>query len=553
MSIQLGSAYGKVSLDVNGLVAAVRTGKMNLQQLAAVGEQVGMALQNAGRMMTLGMTLPILATGAAAIKAASDYEETRNKAIVVFGDMADSIIENSNRAATTLGVSKQQYLDYASSIGAALTAGGMGVEESTKLAEQAVKNFADLASFHNAEVADVAVAWQSAIRGQYEPIQRYFPFITDSYLKTYGVANGMIDANTNTLTANQRAIILNAIALDGQLNPALNDFAETSDGLANSTRIMQAQLKDALIMLGTNLLPIALQVVQGLNKMLTAFNNMPPGMQKAVIAFAAFLAVLGPVLSFIGTIVSLVSGIAGLVSTLSGLGITFAGVGTAITAAGTALAGFASAALAVLGPILLIIGAIALLYWAFSTNFMGIRTTAEQLWFILKHYFNMGWQALLQVSQQRAQQLWSFFKMLVQRIRDTIKNINWQEVGRWIVFGLSNGMLGGIPLILSSATRIAKTVLETLKKTLDSRSPSRKTAVEGLNAAQGFMKGVDAGMDARTLTRTFSRPITAAAQSTNQNVSMNFANGVTIRQVQQMLALNNEQLIRKLNTALGGA
>ena len=553
MGIQLGSAYGKVSLDVSGLVAAVRTGKVNLMQLAEVGTQVGSTLQDVGSKLTIGLTLPILATGAASLKAASDYEETKNKAVVVFGSMADSILENSNRAASAMGMSKKEYLDYASSLGAAFTAGGMGIEESAKLAEQAVKHFADLASFHNAEVSDVAAAWQSAIRGQYEPIQKYFPFITDSYLKTYGIANGMIDSNTKNLTANQRAIIINAIALNEQLNPALNDFAETSDGLANSTRQMQAELKNALIMLGQNLLPIALKVVHGLNKMLESFNNMSPGMQKAVIAFAGFLAILGPVISVIGTLISFASGVASFASTLSGLGISFGSIGAAAGAAGTAIAGVGATLFSVLIPIMLIIGAIALLYWAFSTNFMGIRTTAQQLWVVLKYYFAQGWQALLQVSQQRAMQLLGWMRTLATRLRDTFRSINWQEVGRYIMLGLANGMLGGLPLIINAATKAAQTVLATLKKALDSHSPSRKTAIEGLNAAKGFTGGLDAGMNESQLMRTFSRPVQAAAQSTNQTVQMNFANGVTVRQVQQMLQLNNDQLIRKLNVALGGA
>jgi len=553
MAIQLGSAYGKVSLDINGLVNAVRTGKINMQSLAQAGQQMGATLKNVGQNMTLGLTLPILATGAASLKAASDYEETKNKAVVVFGEMADSIVENSDRAAATLGVSKTQYLDYASSIGAALTAGGMGIKESTDLAEQAVKHFADLASFHNSEVADVAASWQSAIRGQYEPIQKYFPFITDSYLKTYGTANGMISANTANLTANQRAMILNAIALDEKLNPAMNDFAETSDGLANSSRIMKAQLNDSLVMLGQNLLPVALMVVQALNKMLESFNNMSPGMQKAVIAFAAFLAILGPIISAVGTVISFISSLASMSTVISGLGISFSGVSAAVATAGTALGGFVAAAGAVLLPIMLIIGAIALLYWAFSTNFMGITTTAQQLWFILKYYFSQGWQALLAMTQQRAAQLATWFRTLVQRIRDTFKSVNWGEIGKYLLMGLANGMLMGIPLVVAAALKAAKAVLDTLKKALDSHSPSRKTTLEGLNASKGFMNGVDQGMDPRQLTRTFSRPIEAAAQSSNQNLTMNFANGVTIRQVQQMMALNNDQLLRKLNTALGGA
>lgn len=574
MAINLGSAYGKVSLDVRGLLDAVRTGKANLQQLAQVGEQVGTALQSAGRKLTIGLTLPIMALGAASISAASDYEETKNKAVVVFAEMADSVVENSNRAATVLGMSREAYLDYASAIGAALTAGGMGIREATELSEGAVKHFADLASFHNARVEDVAAAWQSAIRGQYEPIQRYFPFITNSYLITYGVANGMIDANTKNLTANQRAIILNAIALDEKLNPAVDDFAETSDGLANSTRIMQAQFKDTLIMLGQNLLPIALQVVTALNKMMEAFNNMTPFQQKMVLGFLAFLAILGPVLSGLGWIISTISTLVGLAPMLSGLGISFAGIGSAAAAAGTALAGVAATAATVVLPILLIVGAVALLYWAFKTNFMGISTTAQQLWFIIKHYFREGWEWLKTANDEALadmgaglvngfQAMQERFANFIEWVRNTwanmreflanaFRNINWSQIGHYIVSGLANGILGGIPMLIMAATRAAQEALNAIKKKLRISSDSKEAIELGRFTTSGFLHGMGMGMDPSALERIAQRPVAAMANSTNQSVTMNFANGVTLRQVQQMLETNNEQLLSRLNAAFGG-
>src|SRR3990170_5811433 len=333
MAIQLGSAYGKIALDVAGLLSGVKKGKEGLLSLA-----------------------------------------------------------NANKAATALGVSKTQYLDYASSIGAALTAGGMGIKQSSELAEQAVKHFADLASFHNARVEDVALAWQSAIRGQYEPIQRFFPFITNEYLKTYGVANGLLDANTKNLTANQRAIILNAIALDEGLNPALDDFAETSGGLANQGRILKAQWQDALVLLGQNLLPVALKVVHAFNGMLEAFNNLSPTQQKIILGFLGLVAIAGPLLSFLGTVVTVISGIAGLAGTLSGLGISVGAIGATITAVAVpAIAALGSALLpilAILAAVILFIGIFAL---AWKTNFLGIRDNIPMWVTVIKNL----WKALM--------------------------------------------------------------------------------------------------------------------------------------------------------------
>lgn len=550
MAIRLGSAYGKVEIDSSGVTSGVNSAVGSLNKLAGVATALGNTMQNVGRSMTVGLTLPILALGAASVKAASDYEETKNKAVVVFEDMADSVVENSNRAAEALGISRESYLDYASSIGAALKAGGMGISESTELAEQAVKHFADLASFHNSQVEDVALAWQSAIRGQYEPIQRYFPFITDSYLKTYGIANGLVDANTKNLTANQRAIILNAIALNEELNPALDDFAETSDGLANSARIMEAEFQNALVMLGTNLLPIALAAVQGLNKLLTAFNNMPPAVQKGILVFLAFLAALGPIISFLGTIVSLIGGVLSLITTLGGLSISLSAVASAAGAALTALVGVGAAAISIIAPILLIIGAIVLLYLAFKNNFMGITTTAKQLWFLIKYYFSEGWKWLVNSVKQGGLTIWDGFRNMLQSIVQAFQSIGWENLGRYMIYGIINGLLGGIPALVQAAIRAAQATLEAIKRTLGIRSPSEEFRKLGSFSGEGFQMGLSKMMDPATIARTMAKPSQSFVNTQSQSNTMYFGNGLTLRDVDALMTRKIGQFTRQLTKAV---
>ena len=586
MAIQLGSAYGKIALDVAGLLSGVKKGKEGLLSLANVGQQVGGAMKNIGNMMTLGLTLPIVAMGAASIKAASDFEETKNKAVVVFGEMADSVVANANKAATAMGVSKTQYLDYASSIGAALTAGGMGIKQSSELAEQAVKHFADLASFHNARVEDVALAWQSAIRGQYEPIQRFFPFITNEYLKTYGVANGLLDANTKNLTANQRAIILNAIALDEGLNPALDDFAETSGGLANQGRILKAQWQDALVLLGQNLLPVALKVVTVFNDMLEKFNNLSPTQQKILLGFLGLVAIAGPLLSFLGTVITIISGIAGLAGTLSGLGISVGAIGATIT--GVAVPAIAALGTALL-PILAILAAVIIFLLAFvvawKTNFLGIRdnitafvSVIKSLWKAFMAFLHGDTDAALDYLKEAFQKwvdhinavflkvfgirdAWGRFLEFmrtalgnfVSYISNVFTKTNWSQLGKYITFGIANGMLLGLPSLILVAYKVAESVLAAIKKKLGISSPSKAFQQLGMYSAQGYQLGLARAMSAEDLARTMARPVQNMSNSQQQNITMQFANGLTIRQVQGLIAENNESLIGQLNRALGGA
>lgn len=584
MTIQLGSAYGKVGLDIKGLLSGVKQGKASLLMLAQAGEQLGTGLKNAGRTLTLGMTLPIAAMGAASIKAASDFEETKNKAVVVFGEMSESVVSNAKKAGTVLGLSQTQYLDYASSIGAALTAGGMGIKKSTELAEGAVKHFADLASFHNARVEDVAEAWQSAIRGQYEPIQRYFPFITDSYLKTYGTANGMLDENTKTLTANQRAMLLNAIALDTKLNPALNDFAETSKGLANQGRIMKAEWQNALILLGQNLLPIALKLATALNKMLEAFNNMSPIQQKIVLGFLAMAAAAGPVLSVLGTLVSFASGIMGLATTLSGLGISFAGIGAAAGAAGTAIVGVGTALLPVIGTVLLVIAVIGLLYYAWKKNLFGIQDLVaksaagyKQAW----GRFTEWWKQNTATAGQEVQATfanmptsiqasfrnlgtsisgaWNNFMSWLRNalsqarnyIANAFSNVNWGTLGKNILIGLANGMLLGLPNLLLIAKKIADGLLKQIKTSLGIKSPSAEAMKLGKFTAQGFQLGLQS-VSPDALARSLTRPITNQS-SNQQTIIQNIAAGVSLKQVSSMIDDRMNSLVNEMVTNLGGA
>ncbi len=583
MAIQLGSAYGKVALDVAGLLSGVKKGKEALFTLSSAGQQIGDSMKNVGKTLTIGLTLPIVAMGAASIKAASDFEETRNKAVVVFEDMGDAVVANANKAATALGVSKTQYLDYASSIGAALKAGGLGVKESAELAESAVKHFADLASFHNARVEDVAVAWQSAIRGQYEPIQRYFPFITNQYLITYGTANGMIDANTKNLTANQRAIILNAIALDEELNPALDDFAETSGGLANQTRIMKAQWQDALVLLGQNLLPIALKVVSAFNSMLEKFNALSPVQQKVILGFLGFLAILGPLLSGIGTIVSAVSTISGAVGVLSTMGFSLAGIGTTITA--TVVPALAAVGAALL-PVLVVIAAVTLAVGIFAaiwaTDFLYIRTAIQttvkivtSLWkaFLAflrgdtaqaTEYLKEAWQAVVDHFTKVFGNLdglrtaWLNFTTwlsnlmgrLVDYVVDVFREIDWGQLGRYLIMGLANGMLAGIPSLIDASLRAANAALDTIRAALGISSPSKAFAQLGMYSAQGFQLGLARAMSAEDIARTMAGSVNQLSNSNQQSLSIQLASGVTIRQMHDAIAQNNEQLMNTITNFL---
>lgn len=551
MAIQLGSAFGKVSIDSSGVVSGVNTAINHLDKLESAAKKIGGAMQSVGNAMTLGITLPIIAMGGASIKAASDMNESMSKVQVVFGDASESVLAWAEDSATAFGQSKQQALEAAGTFGNLFTSMGMGRKDAAAMSTELVQLASDLASFNNISPDEALIKLRAGLVGETEPLRTLGVNLTAVAVQAKAMKMGLADAN-GELSQSALVQARYALILEQTAN-AQGDFARTSEGMANQSRIARAQFQDLLAELGENILPMAIKVLQGLNKLLEFFSNLPEPVQNAILVLAAFVAALGPVISFLGTLVSFAGGIASFVSTLSGLGITFAGISTAATTAGTALGGFAVAALGVLGPILLIVGAIALLYFAFKNNFMGITTAAQQLWFIIKYYFAQGWQALVALSQRGGVQLATWFKNIAQRLITAFKNINWQQVGKWVVLGIINGMLGGLPLLLAAAMKLAKAALDAIKRTLGIKSPSEEFKKLGAFSGKGFQIGLEKMMDPATIAKTMAKPSNSFVTSSQASYSMQFSNGLTLRDVDRLMEQKLSGFTRKLDRALGGS
>lgn len=79
--------------------------RFGLDQLKEATDQAGQKLNAAGNALTMGVTAPLVAAGAAAVNYASDTEESMNKVQVAFGDAAQSVIAWSDSTLTSIGQS----------------------------------------------------------------------------------------------------------------------------------------------------------------------------------------------------------------------------------------------------------------------------------------------------------------------------------------------------------------------------------------------------------------------------------------------------------------
>jgi hypothetical protein len=263
-----------------------------------VGKGMGAKIGNYIGPVVAGFAASFAAVGVAnffkdAVTGASDFAEQGAAVGEVFGVAASKIQDFADGAATSLGQSKTQVLEAAKQFGIYGKAAGMAGEENANFSTDLVKLATDLASFNNTSVDDAIMALGAGLRGESEPLRKFGVLITEAEMKAKGMEMGLgtmtKTAKGFTFTMNEQEKILarNGIIFE-QTTTQQGDFERTSSGLANQQRILDANMKNLGITVGTLLLPAINGLVTIMNPFITFISdNAAP-----IAAFAATLGIL---------------------------------------------------------------------------------------------------------------------------------------------------------------------------------------------------------------------------------------------------------------------
>jgi hypothetical protein len=221
-----------------------------------------------------------------AVTGASDFNEQGGAVSQVFGTAASDIQKFAASGATSMGQSKTQVLEAAKGFGIYGKAAGLAGQDNANFSKDLVGLATDLASFNNTSVDDALLALGSGLRGEAEPLRKYGILLDDATLKAKAMEMGIYDG-TGPLTQQQKILAANASIFE-QSNTQQGDFARTSAGLANQQRILDANMANLGITVGSFLLPAINGIVSAMNPFISfiADNIVPIGV------FAGTLAVL---------------------------------------------------------------------------------------------------------------------------------------------------------------------------------------------------------------------------------------------------------------------
>ena len=207
------------------------------------------------------------------IDASSDLSETISKSRVVFGEHSAEIEGWANTLASRLGQSKAQALDAAAGFASMFHVLGIGSKQAKGMSVALVELASDMASFHNTSVEEALAAIGSGLRGEAEPLRKYNVLLNDATLKAEALSKGLFNGK-GALGLSTKAQAAYNVILE-QSAVVNGDFVNTSDGLANSTRIMKAEITNLAAEFGDNLVPSIRKAMGIYEAAMILFNRGP--------------------------------------------------------------------------------------------------------------------------------------------------------------------------------------------------------------------------------------------------------------------------------------
>jgi len=187
------------------------------------------------------------------VSAASDLSESMNAVNVAFGEAADGVLKIGENSAQALGVSQTEFNNAAVRFSAfADRVVGEGGNVAGFIGDVSTRA-TDFASVFNIDVAEALQVFQSGLAGEAEPLKRFGINLLQSEVQAYALREGLIGVGEQ-MTEDQKVQARYGLLMEETAKTA-GDFANTSDGLANSQRILSANFKNMQAQIGQALLP----------------------------------------------------------------------------------------------------------------------------------------------------------------------------------------------------------------------------------------------------------------------------------------------------------
>ena len=176
----------------------------------------------------------------ASIQAASDLEEVQNVVDTTFGDSAGQINSWAQNAIKQFGLTETQAKRFASTMGAMMKSSGVASDDIVKMSEDLSGLAADMASFYNLDFDTAFQKIRSGISGETEPLKQLGINMSVANLNAFALKQGL-EKTFEQMTQGEQTMLRYQYIMQATAD-AQGDFARTSDGFANSQRLLASNI-----------------------------------------------------------------------------------------------------------------------------------------------------------------------------------------------------------------------------------------------------------------------------------------------------------------------
>lgn len=196
----------------------------------------------------------MFAFGKSAASAAADAEQNFGAVNTVFKDAAGTVHKFAETSAQAVGMSASSYESLAASIGGSLQTAGYSHEEMAGKTNDLISAAADLSSVFGGDAVEAAGAMGAALRGEFDPLERFGVFMSMTAVNARMAAEGTDKLEGAAYDAAKKQAIVNEIM--EQAATYQGNFAREADTAAGAQQRANAEFENAKAKLGEALLPL---------------------------------------------------------------------------------------------------------------------------------------------------------------------------------------------------------------------------------------------------------------------------------------------------------
>lgn len=304
-----------VLLDFHGEKAArdmTTVGKTAKRELGATEASADRARSRLSMMNAVAAAGGAVFAGYAfaATKAAADLEQAVGGTTAIFGAQKARLDEFAESAADNVGLSEQLARQLTSQLGGALKGYGYSVDQAADKSMELTRLGADLAATFGGSTKDAVEALSSALRGEFDPLERYGITLNQTLIDQKAVAMGLAES-TSHVSQYSRAQAALALIMERSTD-AQGQFAREANTASGQAERSAAKMADAQADFGRSFLPIYAKVSEVVGSTASAFSALPGPVQTGAIAITGLALAAGPAMTVVKGVGGALSGLGGL-------------------------------------------------------------------------------------------------------------------------------------------------------------------------------------------------------------------------------------------------